>query len=153
MKHGFDTDESGNIRVSSVSHPWLNDFMQLHAIRLRGPWQCGDRRITMPCTWDALPAPSDRRLRLLRRFHQPTGITADLAIWLVVEGCLPGSEFLLNGTALGSAGDKNFAVEVTGQLRGDNELTILTLCPAPGESDLAGPFSEVRLEIREKNVP
>jgi hypothetical protein len=110
----------------------------------------------MPCTWtDLPPVQCGNRLRLSRRFHRPTGITPDVRVWLVVKDGAPGAEILLNGTRLSFAMVAPVTVDITDQLRDENEVVILTVDQrkGTGKPDTSGPFSEVCLEIREKHAP
>ena len=72
-----------------------------HTIRLRGPWNVhlhpnpsadvaaekslSPMRLTMPCTIADLVVAGASRLRLERRFQQPTGLTDQSQVWLCLR--------------------------------------------------------------------
>lgn len=133
----------------------------MHAIRLRGPWElylpgkAEPQRMEMPATWQTLLAfagdtPLPSPARLLRRFGQPTGITASDRLDLVIESSAAACQVELNGQPLGSISPSHqtSCFDVTALLSPRNELTILLQIP-PRESapESACPLLDVRLEI------
>jgi hypothetical protein len=135
--------------------------MYPHRIRLRGPWECkpiatADRsaprssRVTMPCRWPAAGLAGFRGTAwFLRKFGYPGRIDTFEHVWLLFTGCTGCREIRLNGQVLTAADPENsraetFTFEVTSLLTARNHLEVLI----EGESDEAGLWGEVALEIR-----
>src|SRR5688500_3107491 len=84
----------------------------MHAIRLRGPWECylpgsvDPRSVTMPARWDELPAlalgagPLPCSVLLVRRFGLPTGIGPQDQLRIVIECDELEFQVSLNGQPL-----------------------------------------------------
>jgi hypothetical protein len=102
-----------------------------HRIRLRGPWESTSH--------------ADGRAVHRRPFGKPTNLGANERVWLVIEGASPGAAVRLNGQALGSAGDREFATDITAKLVARNVLEIELI----RAGELIG---DARLEIRQVDV-
>ena len=90
-------------------------MMDIHAIRLRGPWTY------MP---DSLQGGRARRV-----FHRPTGLEPHEAVILVIEkpdstGLDSTDAVTLNQESLGSVGRAGAEFDITGLLQEQNELLI-----------------------------
>jgi len=81
-------------------------------------------RIGLRKPWQVEPLPHGLRWR--RPFHQPTGLGAAAAVWIVVDGILATGSVALNdhplGRLAGPGSPSRF--EVTGLLRARNELVL-----------------------------
>lgn len=134
----------------------------MHSIRLRGPWELylpgtGEpQRVEMPATWQTLlaltaQAPLPSPARILRRFGLPTGITPTDRLHLVIESSAASCQIELNGQPLGSIApsQQSSSFDVTTLLAARNELamTLELARPETGQTDIAYPLGEVRLEI------
>ncbi|MGO8745346.1 MAG: hypothetical protein ACLQNE_05100 [Thermoguttaceae bacterium] len=115
--------------------------MNVHRIRLRGPWSCD-------------PAPEGICWR--RRFGRPTGLQPQQSVWIVVEGIVQEGSVALNGRILGRLGvpgnEPLARFEVSGSLLPRNELWIRLengSANGPGQGGDLGPAGEIRLEIQE----
>jgi hypothetical protein len=130
----------------------------VHAIRLRGPWQCQplawtsldslgrprslDRplppggRTRVPSDWSGVLGADFRGRAVYRRsFHQPTGLDDRHTVWLVIECVDAWGEARLNGQRLGrlsiTEGPARF--DVTELLRDRNRLEVEVELPASRE--------------------
>jgi hypothetical protein len=122
------------IRVAGVSG---QDHLLPHRIRLRGPWDCDPQR---QC--------------FTRRFHQPTGLTAETQVWLVIDQASAAARIELNGTTLGQAHvGQAIRWEITADMKPHNLLAITFTDPPPVTTnptdDLIG---QVSLEIEEPSA-
>ena len=142
-------------------------------IRLRGPWDyevlsravpraesAAARlplagRVTMPTDWGrSLGADFRGRVRYLRRFNGPSGITAQVRVWLVFDSADACAEVTLNDQPLGRVDGPNRRAEfdVTPLLRQHNVITAVVEKPPQepqvGEIQAGGLVGEVRLEFR-----
>jgi len=136
--------------------------MDIHPIRLRGPWECetiaGDaRRVHMPATRaDVLKSIDAGRLLCRRQFGCPTCLAPHEQVWLVIERPALAGEVRLNDEPLGTtrSADRISEFNITGRLRDRNELCldfqIEDLNSQAGGRDSATDllFADVRLEIR-----
>ena len=157
----------------------------MHVIRLRGPWEYEPLaramqidtaewrlqaidlppagRVSVPADWGATLGPDFiGRVRYVRRFGQPTGLSAFEQIWLAVDGVDAFASVSLNGQALGevSGPEWNARFNVTDYLEPRNILVLEIEKPRlntprcyAGVSDVrgglpGGPIGEVRLEIK-----
>jgi hypothetical protein len=184
----------GWILASIVDSAWLNRgsatahrpgdreprcLLQMHTIRLRGPWQVepvarfvlqpdgtykpvedglpAAGRMTMPADWSGLlGADFLGRVRYRRTFQKPTGLESGQRVWLVVEAARSRGVVELNRKRLGEAGGR---FDLTDQLEDHNRLEIVVEHPAldargmpDDDSDtrsIGGLLGEVRLEIGE----
>ena len=116
----------------------------MHAIRLRGPWDCQPlARVTLladgslredrsalpsggtavlPDDWAAALGADFRGLvRFTRRFAQPTGLTAATRVWLAIDDVDWQARLALNGHDLGCI-----------QLAGSTPSPLLLAAPSPG---------------------
>jgi hypothetical protein len=131
----------------------------MHAIRLRGPWECQPRKPEADCLGEML---------LRRRFNRPTGLENATRVWLVIEEVAAAARVMLNEQPLGEIVPSSYAqalaspssprrcparLEITSLLRPHNSLEIIVDSPASvpippaiddGPGGLLGP---VRLEI------
>lgn len=139
-----------------------------HSIRLRGRWEVeavgrwvrgeggewslevealpAGGKIEMPGSFGSVLGEDFLgRVRLRRRFHQPTGLGEGSVVWLVVEVVDGGTEVMLNGIELGviSSGQSNARFDVAAALRGQNVLEITVT----SEQGRGGGLGLVRLEI------
>jgi len=112
--------------------------MNVHKIRLAGPWMVVDetgssRRTRLPV--DRL---SEQETRLVRRFGRPGRLDADERVWLVVAGLSGPTGILLNEVPLELAKSPEGArADVTDRLVSGN---VLEFQWSGGESGgLAGP--------------
>lgn len=112
--------------------------MNVHKIRLAGPWMVVDetgssRRTRLPV--DRL---SEQETRLVRRFGRPGRLDADERVWLVVAGLSGPTGILLNEVPLELAKSPEGArADVTDRLVSGN---VLEFQWSSGESGgLAGP--------------
>jgi hypothetical protein len=156
----------------------------MHVIRLRGPWEyeplaramrleTGDwqlqtadlppgGRASVPADWGATLGPEFRgRVRYMRRFGQPTGLSPSAQIWLAVDGVDAFASVSLNGESLGEVVGPEFQAQfnVTEYLKPRNILILDIEKPklgAPGghgsvsdsrPGSPGGLIGEVRLEI------
>lgn len=125
--------------------------MYPHRIRLRGPWECEPagqppRRVIMPGLWaDAGLARVRTTARFIRKFGYPGKADRELEhIWITCDGVTGCLKIRLNGVVLSVAKTTSFAFDVTPLLAERNQLEITI----DGESDDAGLWGEVALEIR-----
>ena len=108
-----------------------------HRIRLRGPWEF--EPLTQCFT---------------RRFHQPTGLTAESYVWLVIEEAAANARIELNAKTLGEAHvGQATRLHITADLKPNNVLAITFTAVPPGTTsptdDLIG---KVSLEIDEPSA-
>jgi len=115
-----------------------------HVIRLREPWE--RQRL------------ADGSLRLMRRFHRPTGLDDKSRVWLVVENLEGAAEILLNERVLGRleasetpgqdarSAAHHARFEITELLRPENVISIVATA-LPDKDAPAGISGSVRLEI------
>jgi hypothetical protein len=117
-----------------------------HIIRLREPWE--RERL------------ADGSLRLMRRFHRPTGLDETSRVWLVVENLDGAAEVSLNDRVLGrlSGGQKpsddavtkaQARIEITQSLRPHNMIAIVAGPALAGKEEQANALNSVRLEIED----
>ena len=110
-----------------------------HIIRLRGPWEFES---------------TDSAVRCTRRFHCPTGLTAESWVWLVIEDVQSAASVSLNGDDCGQIDSSRCPArfDITGRLQPQNLLAITVRStgkmPAPPE----GLLGLVRLEIEESSA-
>jgi hypothetical protein len=115
-----------------------------HRIRLRGPWQHGDQRVVVPCSWQQLTGPgSAGPVQLTRSFGYPGRLDDFEHAWLTCRRVNGTADVMLNGQVLGRAQTGDFEYEVTPLLGPRNRLAV-TL--AGGATGLI--WDEVALEIR-----
>jgi hypothetical protein len=112
-------------------------------------------RLRMPADWSALFGRGYcGRVRHVRRFNRPTGLTAKTGVRLVCAGAVDAATVTLNGRRLGriEGPAAGAAFDITATLAPHNELVVdveLEL-PAPHMPDRRGGLvGEVRLEILE----
>ena len=122
-----------------------------HRIRLRGPWECEPidgpppRRVLMPGRWlDAGLEGFHGSARFTRKFGYPGNIDESEHVWLTFDGCTGCQEVRLNEHLLSKPPGEVFTFEVTKILTARNRLDVLIR----GESEMAGLWGEVALEIR-----
>jgi beta-galactosidase/beta-glucuronidase len=144
----------------------------MHAIRLRGPWECeplerdgpaGDLppagKTTVPGDWSQLLGDDFvGRVRYTRRFNAPTNLGPSERVWLVVEGVDHEADVLLNGRPLGTMpGPRPKRFDITALVEPHNVLHIEVRLSAAVFTDASvrgqragragGVTGEVRLEI------
>jgi hypothetical protein len=104
--------------------------MNRHAIHLRDPW---------------IESPTEGGVLHRRRFHTPTGLTAEDEVWLVIVGQPLPAQVLCNRTACGTfVGSGEF--NITGLLDPYNELEIRVSQDDKHREERS--LGKVRLEIR-----
>jgi hypothetical protein len=74
----------------------------MHVIRLHGPWMAddatGSRRVHLPRDWSELGELARLRpLKLVRRFHRPTGLADATRVRLAIPQVWPISAVRVNG--------------------------------------------------------
>jgi beta-galactosidase/beta-glucuronidase len=131
-------------------------MMDVHPIRLRGPWECETsdgqvRRVHMPAMITAANGNEYvGRLLCRRQFGCPTCLDQHEQVWLVIARTADTCTAVLNGHPLGEIRGAALSTDfdVTRLLRERNELTLefnFTLRQSAPDKPL---FEEVRLEIR-----
>ncbi len=90
----------------------------------------------------------------MRRFHQPTGLTAATLVCLVIEELNTPAQIELNGTTIGQAlAGQTARLDITAYLKPQNLLAITLTDPQPQvKSSAEGPFGLVSLEIEEPSA-
>jgi beta-galactosidase/beta-glucuronidase len=150
--------------------------MDIHSIRLRGPWEyeplsqeihlpdgkTAERReglrsggrIHMPASWQEMVGIDFRgRVRCRRRFACPSGLEPHETVWLVVQGAEGDATVSLNSQPLGDIKgcDRAQRYDVTHLLKERNELVVEITGPRGDitghDAKAARPLGEVRLEI------
>ncbi len=112
-----------------------------HRIRLRGPWECGSRRVIMPCRGDQLGVSGG--VQLARSFGYPGRLDEFEHVWLTFTGVSATADIAVNDHMLATGQSGSFEHEITPLLGPRNRLE-MTLTNVP-----AGPlWEEVALEIR-----
>jgi hypothetical protein len=129
--------------------------LDLHTIRLRGPWQLepiarfvvrsdggyvieannlpASARATMPADWSASLGPEFLgRVRYVRTFQKPTGLETAERVWLVVEPPRSLGRVRLADVELGTVefGGPSGRFEITSLLADRNTLEIVVEHPA-----------------------
>jgi hypothetical protein len=132
--------------------------MTLHRIHLRGPWVMGwinaergsPHRVRLPAEWHDLFGAASGRVRLTRKFHQPTNLEPREEVDLVLHDW-PGIWVVtLNQQAVGEFRDPSPArIAIKSLLQPVNSLTFETQIEPP-TSQLSRPqlVGNVALEIR-----
>ena len=149
-----------------------NKAPKIHSIRLHGPWDAKvlesytqqppsisaasqSQRLKIPCDWGDWLSDSFRgRVRLQRKFHQPTGLVDGQKIFLVIQQVDLNATITLNDVPLGAC---NFntpsRIEITNTIKPFNLLEIDIEKPLAIPDDhprlkmAGGLIGEVRLEI------
>jgi len=122
----------------------------VHRINLRNPWQRKnpDQTLPLPLPSNALLPSSDSILKITRRFHRPSGLTATHQVELVLEGLFPTASLQLNGQPLQMANgpEKTFRGDITANLESFNQLTV---CWTGFDQIVDCQLEDVYLEISE----
>ncbi|MBO12017.1 MAG: hypothetical protein CMJ68_14780 [Planctomycetaceae bacterium] len=126
--------KTGDEDSSLIGVPGMN----VHKIRLAGPWTVVDgagnsRRTRLPV--DRLPG---QDTRLVRRFGRPGRLDTDERVWLVIAGLNGATGILLNEAPLElMKSSDGFRVDVTDRLVSGNVLEFQWSGDEPG--GVAGP--------------
>ena len=136
-----------------------------HSIRLIGPWfvQPQDglqfidqreeiaavRRIKMPASWENLFGNAKGKATFMRTFNSPTGIDQQ-TLKIMLEELNGSGTVSLNGEQLIEYGndDNHIQVNITSQLKLNNQLVIELVCDPSGKS-ICGLHRPVILMIEE----
>ncbi|MDZ4818925.1 MAG: hypothetical protein SGJ20_08140 [Planctomycetota bacterium] len=129
--------------------------MEVHSIRLRGPWEyqvlarstddevgsfdavlpSGELpagKVHMPCDWgESLGADFRGTVCYTRRFGCPTGVETHQRVWLILDGVRDRASVCLNGQPLGDIIESTqpLEVDVTGLLNERNMLEVEVSAP------------------------
>jgi hypothetical protein len=130
-----------------------------HIIRLRGPWryqplarrvlladgtvredvvaQDAARTMRLPADWSQVLGDFRGRVRFMRSFHRPTGLTPGTHVALVIDAVDARATVMLNGQLLGTCGGPGFAARfnIRPHLQLRNELAIDVELPYELASD------------------
>lgn len=164
QKANFGQDEFGN--PPGNAFPGLladNDAMPTHRIHLRGPWdvtgpwpdplESGEiRSVTLPQRWQALFGSNIGTATFSRWFHQPTNLTEDDRLAIVLTGVSGTGRAWLNEHQLDAFAAKGSVVRLPiqlEQLQRRNRLRIELTWKADEEP--GGLYDAVAIEIDSDN--
>jgi hypothetical protein len=139
----------------------------VHTIRLRGPWTCrwfeptqsAEQTCTvqLPVKWQDVESrrlvepSSDGEIRLERRFHQSSGLTQGVRIWLVLEELASGALVELNGQLLETRPANRW--DISAVLKRENVVSIRFARSLVTEAlPDSGVLGSARLEIEESQA-
>ena len=130
----------------------------MHVIRLHGPWTAEidsggateSRRVHLPRDWaDLGKLASESVVRLIRRFHRPTGLGESTRVGLIIPASGPVAMLAVNGEEVAGHGavDERRRFDLSGIVRA-REAHDLAIEFRTGE-ELAGQPYFVAIEIEE----
>ncbi len=120
---------------------------------MSGPGEESSREVRLPATWQGLFGEATGVARFERKFNQPTGLTAEDRLWILLpDHCGKVRSFKLNGVTISPDDAEAFSFEITSVLALHNLLSVELEQDSLTERS-AGLWSPVVLEIRSPVQP